>query len=91
MLTKKNLLQVAYKKLRDFFNLEKQILVEYNCFPDPRGPPANIMKRGIILPAETKRVTTNWTVSEPVQLQYRANQEISCILWLNWIQATKRR
>lgn len=28
----------------------------YHCFPEPRGPPANIMKIGIILAAETQRI-----------------------------------
>lgn len=28
--------------------------VQYHCFPEPRGPPANIMNRGIILAAEAQ-------------------------------------
>ena len=30
-------------------------MIAYHCFPEPKGPPANIMKRGIILAAKAQR------------------------------------
>lgn len=37
-----------------------QIWVQYHCFPEPTGPPANTMKRGIILAAETQTCKYAW-------------------------------
>lgn len=62
-------------------NLSKKIGVDYHCFPDPKGPPANTLKRGIILATYWKR-NRNKLLINKTSLKSTINKHILVIIFI---------